>query len=96
MFQSSFSSSSYPPAFPPPPFPPPSPPPASVSAFSQVLYEGARIHHGRPMRLKGDEFGNIFTHFAPLDWQGPGRVTEHNPNFDHGKRSLHHGEHDEM
>lgn len=22
-----------------------------------VLYEGARIHHGRPMRLKGNEFG---------------------------------------
>ena len=24
-----------------------------------VLYEGARLKHGRPMRLKGDEFGNV-------------------------------------
>ena len=31
-----------------------------------VLYEGARLSHGRPMRLKGKEFGNIFTHFAPM------------------------------
>eukprot|EP00658_Telonema_sp_P-2_P020405 TRINITY_DN18069_c0_g1_i3.p1 TRINITY_DN18069_c0_g1~~TRINITY_DN18069_c0_g1_i3.p1 ORF type:complete len:127 (-),score=22.18 TRINITY_DN18069_c0_g1_i3:104-484(-) len=28
-----------------------------------VLYEGARHLHGRPMRLKGDYFGNIFTHY---------------------------------
>jgi hypothetical protein len=32
-----------------------------------VLYEGARIKHGRPMRFKGRMFGNIFTHFAPID-----------------------------
>jgi prolyl 4-hydroxylase len=37
-----------------------------------VLYEGARLKHGRPMRFKGEEFGNIFTHFAPVDWKGPG------------------------
>ena len=70
-----------------------------------VLYEGAWLRHGRPMRFKvclaplsalrvlthtyflaayafwptssvhsdlqGDEFANIFTHFAPLDWRGP-------------------------
>lgn len=60
-----------------------------------VLYEGARIHHGRPMRLKGDEFGNIFTHFSPLDWKGPNKA-KHNPNFDQKKRDLHHGGHDEM
>lgn len=36
-----------------------------------VLYEGAWLRHGRPMRLKGKEFANIFTHFAPLDWRGP-------------------------
>mmetsp|Transcript_43438 Transcript_43438/g.87823 ORF Transcript_43438/g.87823 Transcript_43438/m.87823 type:complete len:388 (-) Transcript_43438:150-1313(-) len=36
-----------------------------------VLYEGAWLRHGRPMRLKGDEFANIFSHFAPLDWRGP-------------------------
>ena len=33
-----------------------------------VLYEGARIKHGRPMRFKGEIFGNIFTHFAPIDY----------------------------
>jgi len=38
-----------------------------------VLYEGGRLKHGRPMRLKGTEFANAFTHFAPLDWNGPGR-----------------------
>merc|ERR1719414_1424123 len=36
-----------------------------------VLYEGARITHGRPMRFKGEEFGNIFAHFAPFTWSGP-------------------------
>lgn len=36
-----------------------------------VLYEGARFFHGRPMRFKGETFGNIFSHFAPLDWHGP-------------------------
>merc|ERR1712194_529 len=30
-----------------------------------VLYEGARLLHGRPMRFKGDYFGNIFSHFSP-------------------------------
>jgi len=30
-----------------------------------VLYEGARLLHGRPMRFKGEHFGNIFTHFKP-------------------------------
>jgi hypothetical protein len=25
-----------------------------------VLYEGAWLRHGRPMRFKGDEFANIF------------------------------------
>jgi len=38
-----------------------------------VLYEGAWIRHGRPMRFKGDSFANIFTHFAPVDWKGPTR-----------------------
>lgn len=36
-----------------------------------VLYEGARLFHGRPMRFKGEKFGNIFNHFAPVDWHGP-------------------------
>jgi len=30
-----------------------------------VLYEGARLLHGRPMRFKGKYFGNIFSHFSP-------------------------------
>jgi hypothetical protein len=33
-----------------------------------VLYEGAWLRHGRPMRFKGESFSNIFTHFAPFDW----------------------------
>eukprot|EP00040_Diaphanoeca_grandis_P023058 m.124870 g.124870 ORF g.124870 m.124870 type:complete len:542 (+) comp29086_c0_seq6:334-1959(+) len=55
-----------------------------------VLYEGAWIRHGRPMRFKGDEFANIFTHFSPIDWKGPTisarSVTEQTvlPNLYHG------------
>jgi prolyl 4-hydroxylase len=37
-----------------------------LQAGEMVLYEGARLNHGRPMRLKGKAFGNIFTHFAPM------------------------------
>ena len=32
------------------------------------------------MRLKGDEFANVFSHFKPLDWDGPkgdGRTRYH-------------------
>lgn len=36
-----------------------------------VLYEGAWLRHGRPMRFRGNEFANIFTHFAPYEWGGP-------------------------
>mmetsp|Transcript_50906 Transcript_50906/g.142458 ORF Transcript_50906/g.142458 Transcript_50906/m.142458 type:complete len:406 (+) Transcript_50906:162-1379(+) len=36
-----------------------------------VLYEGGKFQHGRPMRLRGNMFANIFTHFAPIDWHGP-------------------------
>jgi len=35
-----------------------------------VLYEGAWLRHGRPMRFRGNEFANIFTHFAPFEWEG--------------------------
>jgi len=45
-----------------------------------ILYEGARITHGRPMRFRGREFGNIFTHFAPIGWYGLDRNRE-NPFF---------------
>jgi len=37
-----------------------------------VLYEGAKLRHGRPMRFRGSEFANVFSHFAPFDWHGPG------------------------
>jgi len=40
-----------------------------------VLYEGARLRHGRPMRFQGTDFANVFSHFAPLDWAGPGRAS---------------------
>lgn len=43
-----------------------------------VLYEGARFLHGRPMRLQGEAFANVFTHFSPVsysavgsEWQDP-------------------------
>eukprot|EP00656_Telonema_subtile_P034163 TRINITY_DN38289_c0_g1_i1.p1 TRINITY_DN38289_c0_g1~~TRINITY_DN38289_c0_g1_i1.p1 ORF type:complete len:421 (+),score=63.86 TRINITY_DN38289_c0_g1_i1:113-1375(+) len=37
-----------------------------------VLYEGARLLHGRPMRFKGNHFGNIFSHFKPRKYVGSG------------------------
>jgi prolyl 4-hydroxylase len=43
-----------------------------------VLYEGARFLHGRPMRLNGTSFANIFSHFKPVDWYGPGK----SPKYD--------------
>ena len=43
-----------------------------------VLYEGARFRHGRPMRFNGTDFANVFTHFKPLDWHGPGK----SPKYD--------------
>merc|ERR1712203_1088801 len=45
---------------------------AYLQPGEMVLYEGAKLRHGRPMRLRGDEFANIFTHFAPPDWHGVG------------------------
>jgi len=43
-----------------------------------VLYEGAVFRHGRPMRFRGNEFANIFTHFAPPDWHGPHKSPAYN------------------
>lgn len=37
-----------------------------------VLYEGGKFLHGRPMRFKGDDFSNVFSHFHPIRWTGPG------------------------
>lgn len=42
-----------------------------------VLYEGAWLRHGRPMRFKGNEFANVFSHFAPPDWTGPDANSHH-------------------
>jgi len=36
-----------------------------------VLYEGAWLRHGRPQRFKGDNFANVFVHYAPVGWNGP-------------------------
>jgi len=47
-----------------------------------VLYEGARVTHGRPMRFQGDMFGNIFSHFRPLGWKGPSAWV--NPHYKRG------------
>jgi hypothetical protein len=50
-----------------------------------VLYEGARFLHGRPMRFNGDSFANIFSHFKPVDWYGPGKSPKYDGLLDdHG------------
>jgi len=36
-----------------------------------LLYEGARLEHGRPMRFRGKEFANVFSHFSPMGFDGP-------------------------
>mmetsp|Transcript_904 Transcript_904/g.2169 ORF Transcript_904/g.2169 Transcript_904/m.2169 type:complete len:437 (+) Transcript_904:42-1352(+) len=60
-----------------------------------VLYEGGKLKHGRPMRFRGEEFGNVFTHFAPLDWHGPGKSPGFVPHvavLPHTKRGLRGGQ----
>lgn len=47
-----------------------------------VLYEGGRFRHGRPMRLKGTSFANLFSHFAPADWHGPGKSPKYDGHLD--------------
>eukprot|EP00927_Polykrikos_kofoidii_P062869 TRINITY_DN57667_c0_g1_i1.p1 TRINITY_DN57667_c0_g1~~TRINITY_DN57667_c0_g1_i1.p1 ORF type:complete len:310 (+),score=39.93 TRINITY_DN57667_c0_g1_i1:77-1006(+) len=39
-----------------------------------VLYEGAKLKHGRPMRFRGEMFANIFAHMRPHGWKGARRV----------------------
>ena len=36
-----------------------------------LLYESARIPHGRPYPLNGDYFDNIFAHFYPESLRKP-------------------------
>jgi hypothetical protein len=47
-----------------------------------VLYEGGRFRHGRPMRFKGNHFANIFSHFAPVGWKGPGKSPMYDGHLD--------------
>ena len=59
-----------------------------------VLYEGARLFHGRPMRFQGSWFANIFSHFAPLGYKGP-HAKQHGPEYvEQGPADeyLHHSE----
>merc|ERR1712167_21675 len=44
-----------------------------------VLYEGARLQHGRPQRFVGTEFASIFSHFHPTWWTG--ESTKINPHY---------------
>ena len=39
-----------------------------------LMYEGARLSHGRPTVLKGEYYANIFIHFKPKNWQLPGWI----------------------
>jgi len=47
-----------------------------LQAGEMVLYEGARIRHGRPMRFRGDLFANTFVHFSPMTWHGESTIQE--------------------
>jgi len=51
-----------------------------------MLYEGARIPHGRPMRFRGEEFANVFSHFVPADFRGPNERWR-NPHLDQNKKT---------
>merc|ERR1712194_962353 len=35
--------------------------------YEMVLYEGAAFRHGRPLRMRGRHFGNLFVHFMPAE-----------------------------
>jgi len=34
-----------------------------------IFYESARLDHGRPLPLKGEQFANIFCHFMPVNME---------------------------
>ena len=41
-----------------------------TSAFHPSLrYESARLVHGRPLALPGNEYANLFLHFRPRGWE---------------------------
>ena len=39
-----------------------------------LLYEGARLPHGRPSPLEGEYYANVFVHFEPEDYRVPGET----------------------
>lgn len=66
-----------------------------------LIYEGARLMHGRPMRFQGAYYGNVFSHFTPLDWLGPHEkqpewVIKDNEGRLKAKVEKHELEHDEL
>ena len=40
----------------------------SIEPGEIVLFEGARLKHGRPWPMKGDYYASMFVHYAPPDW----------------------------
>ena len=40
----------------------------TVRPGQTILYESARLAHGRPFPLVGDEYVSAFIHFKPLSW----------------------------
>lgn len=40
-----------------------------------VLYESAKVLHGRPTPFEGTEYINMFFHFRPIGWQDPRQWT---------------------
>jgi len=46
-----------------------------------ILYEGAKIMHGRPMRSPCDSYANIFVHFTPKDYKERQRLYVHEQGF---------------
>jgi prolyl 4-hydroxylase len=40
----------------------------SLRPGEMLLFEGARLQHGRPIPLRGTRFANVFCHYIPTDW----------------------------
>lgn len=40
----------------------------SMEPGEMVLYEGARLMHGRPYPLQGRFYAGLFVHYAPMNW----------------------------
>lgn len=46
-----------------------------------VLYESARLVHGRPQPLNGSSFSNVFVHYRPVGWQHAASQLDLPPQF---------------